>query len=440
MDFFSLLRDRKIAAAFEAGGKLAAQMLSDPSASAGSLEKIQSVWADATQDVVYYKNLVEAGEAPAALETWDDFHKIPLLRREILQSRLSEFRRLSGPPEDYRMTGGSTGEPVRLGVWKSEAEPQRVAKMALWSRCGYKPGKKLLLIWGHSHLLGTGWTGRKNHVLRKIKDRLLGYIRIDAYTLSPAKCEKIARTILATKPTGIIGYASALDYLARTTENFHQAFAKVGVSFVMPASENPPHEDTFDLLERIFNCPVIQEFGGVEFGQVAMKHGHEPFLVFPHLNYFETIAGVDSGTEGEGVVLTSLIPRYIPLIRYVQGDSIAGIERLATGHVRAFEKLMGRTNDFLTLANGTAVHSVAVMHCIHQEKAVVNIQLAWRDEGLVLRLVTSPVYDVECEKRIRSRLAQVSPTLGDIPFELVTDVKPTRAGKRRWVVDERTSK
>ena len=400
--------------------------------------RVQAVWQDCTQDVVYYRNLVQGGQAPRELRSWDDFRQIPLIERTTLQEHQHELRRLSGPPDESRMTGGSTGTPVRVGVWREEAHPQRVAKLVLWHRCGYEPAKKLFLIWGHAHLLGSGLRGKWNHAMRKVKDGLLGYRRVDAYSLSPSLCDSFARQLIQFRPFGLIGYAAALDYFVRVTERYHEEFGRLGLGFVMPTSEMPPREDSFDLLGRVFRCPVIHEYGGVEFGQVAMKYAEEPFRVFPHLNYVEAVSDPGIATDASKVVLTSLTRRYIPLIRYAPGDGIADVTCLSNGHVDRFGRIKGRLHDVVQLPDGAVLHSMGVFHCIHQEKSVLNIQLVLADAGMKLRLVVTGQYDQAGEKRIRERLAQISSELGRMPFETVPDVQTTVAGKRRWIVDERS--
>jgi hypothetical protein len=43
------------------------------------------------------------------------------------------------------------------------------------------------------------------------------------------------------------------------------------------------------------------------------------------------------------------------------------------------------------------------------------------------------------EERIRRRLAQVHPALAQVRFRYVQDHEASRAGKRRWYVDRRTT-
>lgn len=439
--------------------------------------KVQEVWRDAVADVPYYGNLVREGRAPAEITSWDDFRAIPELTREILQDRPAEFVRRSGAPDLTRMTGGSTGNPIKFGVWTREDEVIRMLKLVLWARTGYRPGDRLFLIWGHGHLLGTGWRRHWNHFLRKTKDSLLGYRRVDAYAMTPELSREYAEKLLRFRPAGLVGYSAVLDYFVRVLPEYRERFEGLGLKFVMPCAEPAPREDSFALLEKIFGCPVIQEFGGVDFGQVAMKFGDEPFEVFAEYNVLEAVGeeglkGLrDEGTKGlpeigdrrsevggqkaesgeqrseirgqkpeggEAALVTALYRRYLPLIRYRQGDVLGGCRKLEHGHVASFERLEGRINDMVSLPDGSSVHSVAVFHCIHQEPGVLNIQMVLEDAGPRILLARGEGYGAATEARIRQRLSQVSPLLAKAPIDVVDDVETNRAGKRRWFVDKRT--
>ncbi len=400
-------------------------------------ERLQFIWSDSIKNVIYYRSLVQENRAPRELRNWDDVARIPILDRNTLQMKQDEFCRLKQAPNEYRMSGGSTGTPVRIGVWKKEANIHRIAKLILWQRTGYKPSNRLFLLWGHLHLLGSGVRGQINHFIRKMKDHMLGYKRVNAYSLSPEKCEAIARDIIRFKPTGIIGYASALDYFIRTTEKYYGDFQKLGVKFVMPAGEMAPRNDSYALLAHAFQCPVIEEYAGVEFGQVAMRLGDQRFEVFHDLNYVESCPDSDL-YNAERLIVTSLYDRYVPLVRYAPGDGISGMTHLNNRHVAAFRRVEGRIHDAVQLGGGTVIHSMALFHCIHQEPSVLNIQLILRDAGPRLRLVVREGYDWPCEQRIRKRLGDVAAELSGIPIELAEDVATTRAGKRRWINDERS--
>ncbi|HYB94346.1 MAG TPA: hypothetical protein VEC39_05205 [Vicinamibacterales bacterium] len=396
------------------------------------LEALKVVWADAVADVPYYRHLVASGRAPATITTWADVRAIPELTREAFQRNPDAFVRRSGAPLTFLKTAGSTGTPIRVGINQAERDLMRIVKVSAWQGFGYTPDSRLFLIWGHSHLLGTGWRGRVNHATRKLRDAVLGYHRVDAYRLSEAICRDYADEILRIRPLGVIGYAAALDLFAKYTADYRQRFHDSGIRFVLSTSEPPPRPDSVARLEDLFGCPVVQEYGGAEFGQVAFKIGSQPFAVYHDLNYLEAVAG-----DAEAALVTALYPRYVPLIRYRVGDALIAPSRLDNGHVWQFEGLAGRINDVLPFADGSAVHSVAVFHCIHQEPSVHTIQLVLEDSGIQVRLVAEPGSRASAEQRIRARLAQVHPAFATAVFHYDDDVQTTRAGKRRWFIDRR---
>jgi phenylacetate-CoA ligase len=406
---------------------------------AGQLSALQSVWADAARDIPYYRGLVQSGRAPATIASWTDLRSIPVLTRHILQERAPEFLRDSRAPQSFMKTAGSTGEPLRIGMDQPERDLMRIVKLAEWQSFGYTQSSRLFLIWGHGHLLGTGWRGRINHAKRKLTDAVLGYQRVDAYRLDRRSCEAYAETLIKFRPIGLISYASALDLFARYTAGYRERFRALGLQFVLSTAEAPPRDDTISRLEDLFGCPVVQEYGGAEFGQVAFKRGAEPFVVYDDLNHVEALPP-EAGDPGvEPVLVTSLYSRYLPLIRYRVGDAISGVHRLSNGHVHTFDTMAGRINDVIEVAPGDFVHSVAVFHCVHQEPAVHGIQMVLSDTGIEIQLVADEGPRAEMEERIRRRLAQVHASLTSATFRYVEDLEPTRAGKRRWYVDRRTN-
>ncbi len=406
---------------------------------AHQLDAFRAVWADAIDDIPYYRSLADTAAAPHRIGTWDDVRAIPVLTRRILQERSHEFIRRSAPPQSIMKTAGSTGQPLRIGMNQAERDLMRVVKLAEWQSFGYTQSSRVFLIWGHGHLLGTGWRGRLNHVRRKLTDAYLGYRRVDAYRLDRPRCEAYAEALLRFRPLGLISYGSALDLFARYTEAYRERFRALGLRFVLSTAEAPPREDTVPRLEDLFACPVVQEYGGAEFGQVAFCRGHGPFEVYGDLNYVEGEAPEADEADADPLLVTTLYPRYLPLVRYRVGDAVRRPARLANGHVLSFAEVAGRVNDVIELAAGEFIHSVAVFHCIHQEPRVFGIQMVLLDDGIEIHLVADAADREGAEGRIRRRLAQVHPLLAGCRFRYVDDLESTSAGKRRWYVDRRTA-
>lgn len=401
-------------------------------------DRVRAIWDDAVADVPFYGRLAAEGKAPRQIKSWDDFHSIPVLDRATIRENQDQFIRRSSPPDQYMQTAGSTGNPIRFGVWRDEGAPQRIVKQATWIECGYRLGDTILLIWGHSHLLGTGWRRWVNHAKRISKDWLIGYHRTNAYTLGPEACRRIARWIVNARPIGVIGYGAALDLFARHAAGLRDELRSTGVRFVISTAEPPPRTDTFDRLRDLFgSCTIVEEFGGVEFGQIGVRCDEKQWRIFPELNILEASRERDD-PEGHRLLVTTLYRRYMPFIRYLQGDVVDGPHRLEHGQLGGFEQLAGRAADMVLMPDGRSVHSVAFFHCTHQEPVVLNIQMVIEDEGPRLKLVVGGTPDPGFEARIRARLRQVHPVLEAAPLEYVQDLATNVAGKRRWFVDQRT--
>jgi phenylacetate-CoA ligase len=401
------------------------------------LDAVRPIWADAISDIPYYSKLVATGQAPGDLCSWDDFRAIPILTRQNIQNAPDDFVRRSQRPKSFVTTAGSVGTPLRFGMDQASRDLMRVVKLAAWMDFGYTPSSRLFLIWGHAHLLGTGWRGKVNHLKRQLSDAFLGYNRVDAYRLNRDICLQFAAKLLRFRPLGLIGYASALDLFARYTSEFRSRFRNLGLRFVLATAEPIPHPETLDLLEDMFGCPVVQEYGGAEFGQVAFKSGKQPFKVYDDLVYCECLPVDAEDPTAQPVLVTTLYPRYVPLFRYRVGDALLGPERMPHGHVVQFDAIRGRLNDMLILNDGSSIHSVAIFHCIHQEPTILNIQMLLKDDEIEISLISTKPGDADVEARIRGRLAQVHPQLGEGRVTYSEDVATTRAGKRRWFLDFR---
>jgi phenylacetate-CoA ligase len=400
-------------------------------------EALKRLWADAVADVPYYAALVDSGQAPRELESWSDFETLPVLTRQALKAAPEAFIRRSRAPEKYVKTAGSTGTPLKIGVDQAEAEIMRLVKLAAWQEFGYDAESRLFLIWGHLHLLGTRWRAGINHLRRTLADRLMGYRRVNAYRLNREDCQTYAESLLRFKPLGVIGYTSALDLFARHTHAYREQFRALDLGFVLVTSEPPPKPDSIALLEDHFGCPVVQEYGGAEFGQVAFKTGDESFLVYSDLNYVETGDPENKDADTYPLLLTSLYPRYLPLFRYAVGDAVQDPTCLANGHVVSFDSIAGRASDTIELSDGDSIHSVSIFHCIHDEKSVHNIQMLVRDDGIEIRLIADLQSREEVKGRILQRLTKVHPLLGQATISFSEDLVTNRAGKRRWFVDQR---
>jgi phenylacetate-CoA ligase len=175
------------------------------------------------------------------------------------------------------------------------------------------------------------------------------------------------------------------------------------------------------------------EYGSVETGLMAHTDPAGGYRAFWR-SYL-----LDAVRLGERwrVRVTSLFPRSFPLVRYDIGDEIElppGSPDVMVGLTR-FERVAGRCNDYVLLADGTMVHSEAFTHVVRPCPEVRAYQIV---HGAAVRIdyVADAVLSPSAQEGIRTRLARIHPSLADTQLVRVSDLRRTIAGKTRMVIAE----
>lgn len=397
------------------------------------LELLNHVWARARSSVPYYRDLAIRRQLPAV---WEDlaefFDRMPVADRGTLQAEGGALYDTERAPEQWGATGGSTAEPIQLPRWNDEVRATRPNAWIGRGWYGVEPEDRLFMLWGHSHLLGSGLRGFINGHKRRVQDQLLGYHRFSAYDISPAAMQRAIEELLDFRPDYVLGYSVALDRLAREAMRRRERLHALGMKVVIATAEGFPSPESAARIEDAFGCPVAMEYGAVEALGLAYTHPSGGYRLF----WRSYLAEVEP-REGRHVLrLTALYPRCLPLFRYEIGDEIelgAGLEASPRG-IREFDRVIGRCNDFVEMGDGSLVHSEGFSHAVRPCASVQGYQVAQR--GNEVRLYFTGAQDLEPEEEsgLRRRLAAIHPELEDIPVERRTELERTIAGKTPMVL------
>lgn len=399
-------------------------------AQAVQLARFNVCWEQMQKGVPYYARLVEQKQAPRVFEGWEQFlQTLPVADRKFVYENLPDLSDGTRAPDSFRMTGGSTAEPVCLPAWDSEtAETERNEWLGR-SWYGIGPEDDCFRLWGHSHLLGKGVRGWVNARKRELKDALLGIERISAYDLSDTALTRAFAQLQSSNAAYMVGYSAALDRFARVAG---AAGLKngTGLKAVVATSESFPHADSREVIEAALNAPVAMEYGSVETGVLAHTRRDEGYHLF-WLSYFiEALEPAPQG--GYKVRVTSLYPRCFPLVRYDLGDAIT-LDAPCFG-VRYFPEVKGRTNVFLEPSPGEPIHSEALSHAVKGIGSVSGYQMIQEGGAFTLFLTTLSSITNEQAEEIRSRLVKISPRLGGTVIQVVDRLEQTRAGKTPMII------
>ncbi len=400
------------------------------------LDRLNRVWAKAIRHTLRYRKLHKAGEVPARFDSLEQFaDTVPPLTKQHMRGDLEDIGDERRPTENYFTTGGSTGQPTSIPGWHAERQIDLANRWLGRSFYGVTPSDKLFLIWGHHHLLGSGWKAKAKGQVRAAKDRLLGLVRFSAYDISEERCDEAAELILRHKPRYIVGYSSTLDLLARSQAHRAPEFKKVGLKAAIATAEVFPSEDSPRRIAQTLGCPAAMEYGTVETGVTAYTHPQGGFRVFSRGHLFEL--GEPGPGGGRVLRVTSLYERKTPLIRYEIGDEVLPLEGEPLIGPSRIRRVLGRVNSIITLPDGIAVHTAAISRAVSDREDVRQFQIIERPDGLGLKIVATTI---EAKPlilhHVRENLTKISPTLAEAPIEFVSRIQQTKAGKTPLVIKQ----
>lgn len=434
MNILGLIKERRMQQGLQAHAEFYAEERSPDERLALQLGLWNREWGRILRTTPYYADLQTQDRLPKVFRSWQEFQdRLPVIRRAAVkrhQTRLTSDQR---PAERQRITGGSTGEPIRLPAWNSEYQHTRLDMWLARAGYGITPRSRLFLLWGHGHLYGTGWRRRINMLQQRLLDRLQGYQRFSAYDIQPARMRLAGEAILRARPDYILGYSVALDHLMRANQDRQEAFAGLGVKAVVGAAEAFPFADSRMRLEQFFEAPVAMEYGSVETALVAHTRPAGGYQVF-WKSYFVEIEKTHSKPGVGKLRVTSLYPRAFPLVRYEISDEVELAEDASSFGLEKFQSVIGRCNDYVELPDGSQVHSLAFSYSIRAQTQIYGFQVVQSGAKITIRYTAEHALSAAAVSEVQDKLTGLNPALVDVHFERVPALEKTIAGKTRMII------
>ncbi len=203
---------------------------------------------------------------------------------------------------------------------------------------------------------------------------------------------ELADRLQAAAPVLLIGYPSVLDRLAREQQAGRLAIAPAAV---ITTSENL-HRGQRTRIAGAFSAPVVNSFGSTEglFGSTAPDGDVFTFASDQCIVELVDDEGrpVPDGQRSTRVLVTNLVNRVQPLIRYEMTDSFIRQPDVAEhGHLRA--TIDGRADETLRW-HGTAVHALAVRSPLFRHPEVADHTIRQTVEGVDVTLLCHEPCDV----------------------------------------------
>ena len=369
-----------------------------------------------------------------------------LLPKERVKADVTAFLSQSISPKKRlpMHTGGSTSVPLRIYVQKYVSRSKDFAYNGPFDRiAGVGPNDTILAARGRP-VRGADEPGGRIWLLDPIKH----YLQVSANHLLPQHMPEYVEAMRRYKPAFIHAYPTAVEPLARWLEENPAPDVTDRVRCVQLFSETI-HDYQLNLIERVFKCPVIVDYGHSERAVKAITMpGDRRYFFWPLYGRMELVdldgkPVTEPGVLGE-IVATGFDNQVMPLIRYRTGDMATWSER--PNHTRpgfrVVDRIEGRLQEFLVCKDYRLV-STTSMCAPHFEVLVTAdcMQFEQIEPGkAVLKVLSANELSAETKATLSDGIR--AKTQGGLEVEVVRvdDLPRTVSGKHRLLVQRLDAK
>jgi len=381
--------------------------------------------------IFYRKKFDSLGLKPQEIKSREDILKIPLTtKKEVLANFPANLLAQGYSLSDCHTenTSGSSGLKLTVALdYKAKDFCDCVYARALFA-VGYKPWQSMAYFWPSV-----------NH--RKEFHEYLGLMPKD-WISSHIRPEAQLDILLKLKPRIIYGFPTILVVLAKIIENERVKYSAIRPEFIISHAELLT-EEARKYLERVFGCPVYNEYGATEFGfrmawECRKREGLHIDADSVLIEFIKDGLPVKSGEAGE-MIITGLVNRAMPLIRYQIGDvGVASDRKCSCGRgLPLMEVIEGRRDDFIILPSGKLVSPRGVVPIVEKVKEILEFRIIQKDKvKLLIHIVFSGGSRLEVLPILKKDLLDFFNECVDIEFEIRQDIARSERGKLKAVISE----
>lgn len=375
-----------------------------------------------TSHVPYYMN-IDLQKENISLS---DF---PIITKAEIVNRSSDFLSVDSKGLIACETSGSSGLRTKVYLSKKELEFIRSIQLIWWEWAGYKIGDRILQ---------TGIT--KRGFYKRIKDLLFRTTYIQAYTINKNEQLKAQKMLSKKGRLFIVSYASALDNVLPTSPE--KLLAKISGCISLG---DKLFEKTKRNFKDTFGAKVYETYGTGEGLMLAAQWDlNYMYILDPYfiVEILDERGNQCSDGEVGRVIVTSLLHKSMPLIRYDTGDMAIRLPqkelpRNANLELGVFKKIIGRDMDVIKLQSGgiVTVHTFTgyfeYIEEIRQFQIINHQDLFSIDINYVP--TKEPLDDRRISEIIADLLARIKEPIG-IRMNSVKSVRVSPSGKPQIII------
>ena len=390
-------------------------------------QTVQSYVHHAATTVPYYRALFKReGIAPSDVSTAADLARLPILRKQQVQDRVTDFISEAVPKSQIMRveTSGSTGAGLPVYVTMQALRLQ----WAVWWRHRLRHGiafRTPCVIFRGMALFPADQNAppycRYNHAERQVY--------VNGNQIHAASMPHILADFNRRRIQWFHGYPSTVTALALLMLE-HDVRLDYPLRWISLSSEQVL-DHQIEAIENAFGITPIHHYGMVEaIGNISQDPDGASY-VDEDFGALELASDEKSGLCS--IIGTNLTNPAFPLIRY-QMDDLVQFDGQRDGRGRRIvDRVHGRRDDYIMLSNGARIGRLDFLFMGNANVREAQI-VQHRPGEIVIRIVRGGAYTDADESHIRSRAArQLGSEIG-IRFEYVAAIERGPSGKMRHVL------
>lgn len=397
------------------------------------LAKLRRLLLHAEQNVLFYrKRFEDAGFDPRSLSDLDQLKKLPVLTKKDIRGNLSSLLAQNIPKNNLHKseTGGTSG--VKMEFYRDNAclvnkEALRL-RFDTWS--GWEPGERMGLVWPAT----VDYVGHYTLKARIKNEMFERQVVLPAAVLDEEVMDVYSRELARKRITFIRAFPSPLYELARyfLKKNIH-----LHLKGVVTTGE-PLYFHQREVIEKAFNCPVLDSYRCREVGPIAQQCREQRGL---HVNAESLVVEIVPEGEGESgaIVVTDLENYGLPLIRYSMGDygRWSGQQCSCGRGLPLVEEVSGRAGETFVTPEGKRIMAGSlVLYLVDEAPGMLGqVQVVQdRVDHLLIRMTPDPPPSDEIKAFHCSKVQELFGPKMSVSYEIVEQIPRSASGKYSFAI------
>lgn len=320
--------------------------------------KVKKLLRHCFENIPYYFHLFnERGLRPDDFTSPEDLKKIPILTKSDLQNNFGQLiahdkRR----PYIVRRTSGTCGTPSTIYIEKHAMSHQMATQLRGRRWWGWEMGDSYVSLRGRA-------VQQKNHI-RIIRDRIIENRKVlSVFNITKDSVRRHFSVIEKFRPKFLYAWSNGIYTLTKLFKENDMDASRLNLQGICTTAEIL-YAHQRSLIESVFRCPVINEYGCAEVGVISFQCPERGMHISCENVFVEFIQNKDKDYPQHlhEIIVTDLNNYVMPLLRYRTGD-LGNVHSKPCSCGRMLPKMdieIGRELDMILLKEGKLVHPAII--------------------------------------------------------------------------------